>query len=294
MNEKILIKTDKNGTRYYHNRCSCAKCGGTGMIEVYRPINGGECFDCWGSGIVEYDTKEYTPEYEEKLRVQREKRAAKKLAEEKAHAAEKNTEFFKRNGFNPEGKTYVVLGNTFEIKEELKAQGAKWDNISRHWHMPTIPEGREYLELTVEDMYEANYAGVYEWNSWKRVDWSEPKEVELYYTTKIEKAENALKVKESTSKHVGEVGEKLDITVTYVHTATWENSYGGWLNHESVTCLHTFKDEQGNVFVWKTANFIEADYGTKLQVKGTVKEHSEYKGIPQTVLTRCKIEEVQA
>lgn len=291
MAQKILVRTDKNGTKYYHCTDKCLKCGGTGMIDIYRPINGGECFDCWGSGIAEWDEKEYTPEYEEKLRIQREKRAAKKLAEEKAHAAEKNAEFFQKNGFNPEGKTYVVLGNTFEIKEELKAQGAKWDSTSRHWHMPTPPEGREYLELTVDDMYEANYAGVYEWNSWKRVDWSEPEEVELYYTTKIEKAENALKVKESTSQHVGEVGEKLDITVTYVHTASWENGYGGYWN-TGVTNLHSFKDEQGNVYVWKTGLYIEADYGTKVHLRGSVKEHSEYNGIKQTVLTRCKVEAV--
>ena len=186
------------------------------------------------------------------------------------------------------------MGNTFDIKEELKAQGAKWDNTSRHWHMPTPPEGRDYLELSVGDMYEPNYAGVYEWNSWKRVDWSNPEEVELYYTTKIEQAEQNKKVKESTSEHVGQVGDKLTVEVTYVHTASWENAYGGWLNHTSVTNLHTFKDAKGNVYVWRTDKYIEADYGTKMEVKGTIKEHSEYKGIKQTVLTRCKIEEVKA
>ena len=288
MIQKMLVRTDKNGTKYYHCTDRCLKCGGTGYIPQFIQISGGVCFDCDGRGIVEWDEKEYTPEYEEKLRIQREKKAAKKLAEAIAHAPEKNAEFFQKNGFNPEGKTYVVLGNTFEIKEELKAQGAKWDNISKHWHMPTPPEGREYIELSVDDMYEAGYAGVYTWNNWKPF----PEKGRDHYYYVIEDAEKSLKVKESTSEYIGEVGDKLDIVLTYVHTATWENAYGGWLNHESITCLHTFKDEQGNVYVWKTANFIEADYGTKLQVKGTIKEHSEYKGIKQTVLTRCKIQEV--
>lgn len=292
MAQKILYKEDKNGTKYYHCKDACFKCGGTGIIRCYIPINGGECFDCNGSGIAEWEEKEYTPEYEEKLRIQREKRAERKLAKEREKAGEKNAEFFERNGFNPEGRTWYVLGNTFEIKEELKAQGAKWDSTARHWHMPTKPENRESLEFGVEEIYEANYAGVYEWNSWKRVDWSEPEEVEAFYITKIEKAEKALKAKESTSQHVGEVGEKLDIIVTYTHTASWENEYGGWLNHASVTNLHSFKDVQGNVYVWKTGLYIEADYGTKVHLRGSVKEHSEYNGIKQTVLTRCKVEAV--
>lgn len=292
MNEKILIKEDKNGTKYYHNRCTCGKCSGTGMIDYYRPVNGGVCFDCNGAGWVEYDTKEYTPEYEEKLRVQAEKRRERKIAKEREKAPELNAEFFKKNGFNHEGKTYFVLGNTFDIKEELKVQGAKWDNLSRHWHMPTPPEGHDYLELTVDDMYDANYAGIYEWTSWKRFG-DTPEENENHYTNVIARAEDRNKVHESTSEHVGQVGAKLTVTVTYTHTASWENGYGGYWT-QSVTNLHTFKDDKGNVYVWKTGTFIEADYGTKMILKGTVKEHSDYKGIKQTVMTRCKLEEVKA
>lgn len=290
MAQKILVREDKNGTKYYHCTDRCPRCGGTGIVEIYRPVNGGDCFECWGAGIIEWDEKEYTPEYEAKLAERRARKAEKKLAEEKAHAAEKNAEFFKRNGFNAEGHTWVVLGNTYDIKEELKAQGAKWDNLSRHWHMPTKPENLDSIELTADDMYDANLAGVYGWQSWKGFTEDRTE----HYSYKIDTAEKALKAKNSTSKHVGEVGDKLNITVTYTHTASWENSYGGWLNHASVTNLHSFKDAEGNVYIWKTGNFIEAEYGTQVQLRGTVKEHSEYNGIAQTVLTRCKVEEVKA
>lgn len=287
MNEKILIREDKNGTKYYHNRCTCAKCGGTGMIDYYRPVNGGVCFDCDGAGWVEYDTKEYTPEYEEKLRQQAEKRRERKIAKEREKAPEINAEFFKKNGFNPEGKTYFVLGNTFDIKEELKAQGAKWDNLSRHWHMPTQPEGRECLEISVEEMYFPDVAGVYDWRNWIGIHEAEENNM-IHYSTKVSEAEKALKVKKSTSEHVGSVGDKLTVDVIYKHTASWENGYGGYWN-QGVTNLHTFEDLEGNVYIWKTGNYIEADYGTKFTLKGTVKEHSEYNGIKQTVMTRCKI-----
>ena len=285
MAQKILVREDKNGTKYYHCVDKCLKCGGTGFIPYYQQISGGVCFDCDGSGRAEWDEKEYTPEYEAKLAARRAKKLEKKIAEEKAQAAEKNAEFFEKNGFTAEGKTYFVLGKTFDIKDELKAQGAKWDNVSRHWHMATPPEGREVLEIAVDEMYIANYAGVYDWRSWK----SHSDEGQEYYVDKLQEAEDNLKAHESTSQHVGKVGDKIEVEVTYIHTASWENAYGGWLNHASVTNLHTFKDSQGNVFTWKTSNFIEADYGQKMTIKGTVKEHSEYKGIKQTVLTRCKI-----
>ena len=57
---------------------------------------------------------------------------------------------------------------------------------------------------------------------------------------------------------------------------------------------HNFKDEHGNVMVWKSGTYPEAlgEDGKKVLLKGTVKEHSEYKDEKQTVLTRCKVQEV--
>lgn len=287
--KKELIRTDKNGTRYYHCIDHCMKCGGTGIIGYYIPVNGGECFDCGGSGISEWEEKEYTPEYEVKLQAQREKRAEKKLAKEREQATEKNAEFFEKNGFNADGKTYFVLGNTYAIKEELKAQGAKWDNVSRHWHMAVKPEGLKTFEVSVEEMYRADAAGIYDWHNW--IGFAEIHDKGLiHYSDRIDKAEQELKASESTSEHVGEIGDKLEIVVTYTHTASWENSFG---YRASLTYLHTFKDEQGNVFTWKTGNCIEADYDTKMKITGTIKEHGDYKGIKQTVLTRCKVKEVR-
>lgn len=284
---KELIKTDKNGTKYYHCTDKCLKCGGTGIIRIYIPINGGECFDCGGSGICEWDEKEYTPEHKAKLEEQRKKRWEKKVEAEKAKAPKKNAEFFKKNGFNEEGKTYFVLGNTYDIKEKLKAQGAKWDNASRHWHMANKPEGREVVEISVDEIYDANYAGMYE------CCWKHFKENEKTYIDKIQAAEDEMKAQKSTSEYVGHVGDKIEIVVTYTHTSSWENNFPTNYWSTRVTHLHTFKDENGNVLTWKTGNHIKADYGTRFKLKGTIKDHSEYKGIKQTVLTRCKLEEVK-
>jgi predicted extracellular nuclease len=52
---------------------------------------------------------------------------------------------------------------------------------------------------------------------------------------------------------------------------------------------HTFKDADGNVFTWKTQNGVGLNVGDSVNVKGTIKAHTEYKEEKQTELTRCKV-----
>ena len=42
--------------------------------------------------------------------------------------------------------------------------------------------------------------------------------------------------------------------------------------------------------MWKTQKGIDGEVCDLFKVKGTVKEHSEYRGEKQTTLTRCKVE----
>lgn len=85
------------------------------------------------------------------------------------------------------------------------------------------------------------------------------------------------------SDYIGKVGDKVELRIESGKCVTgWETEYG-------YTYIYKFVDNNGNVLVWKTAKSIDADRITVL--KGAVKEHKEYKGIRQTVLTRCKIEE---
>lgn len=46
-------------------------------------------------------------------------------------------------------------------------------------------------------------------------------------------------------------------------------------------------DKNGNVLVWKTG-YQDMEEGKFYTVTGTIKEHNEYSGEKQTVLTRCK------
>lgn len=53
--------------------------------------------------------------------------------------------------------------------------------------------------------------------------------------------------------------------------------------------LYSFKDADGNVFVWKTSKGLAIENDTQVRVTGTIKEYSEYKEVKQTILTRCNI-----
>jgi hypothetical protein len=84
------------------------------------------------------------------------------------------------------------------------------------------------------------------------------------------------------SKHVGNIKDKLELELTVKSLYTLPDyGYG-----ESL--LITFADSLGNVYLWKSSTMPDLEKGQAVKLKGTVKEHSEYKGTKQTVLTRCK------
>lgn len=92
--------------------------------------------------------------------------------------------------------------------------------------------------------------------------------------------EKQVKLKEDqNSKHVGEIGKRITINVeSRTAITSWETMYG-------VTWVWKIVDTDGNIYTWKTGNYIEEN---TVQIIGTVKSHDEYKGVKQTCLTRCK------
>lgn len=81
------------------------------------------------------------------------------------------------------------------------------------------------------------------------------------------------------SNYVGRVGDKVELKVESVKMVTsWETMYG-------VTFVWKITSTDGNIFTWKTSNSIPDNVSS---IKGTVKEHKEYRGVKQTELTRCR------
>lgn len=88
------------------------------------------------------------------------------------------------------------------------------------------------------------------------------------------------------SKHVGKVGDKIEVYTNAVQLVTsWEHRYG-------TTYLYKWTDADGNVFVWFASHpqgmNLRDNQGCDVWVKGTVKDHTERDGVKQTVMTRCK------
>ena len=82
-----------------------------------------------------------------------------------------------------------------------------------------------------------------------------------------------------SGEYVGNVGERITAEVKDVKLVTsWETVYG-W------THLYKFTTIDNNVLVWYASKCIDENLK---KITGTIKDHSEYDGEKQTVLTRCK------
>lgn len=277
MEDRKLIKVDKNGTKYWEVPAYCTRCGGSGYLPAYGHVDHGICFKCGGSGNPHTRIeKEYTPEYAKKLEARRAKREEKRLEALKAEMPAKKAEWLEREGFNADGKTYVFLGNTYEIKDEIKALGGQFDRYL-NWHIANPVDGYQFLEIDVEEVtIESMYDGyVYDYDKWLTAD------IETRRKTKWNQENIA------DAGYYGNVGDKINLDVTYVGYNSWENNYG---YYGGVTFLYTFEMD-GHTFIWKTSKFMcdEINEGDTITISGTIKEHSEYNGIKQTVLTRCKV-----
>ena len=269
--EDKLIKVDKNGTKYYADY-TCQRCGGAGASDRWL-YTGRTCYDCGGSGksAIPHIYKVYTPEYQAKLDARRAKRNEKRIAELEANANETRKEWLDKHQFNENGDTFKILGDTYAIKDELKALGAKYDSFLG-WHTKTALNGYESAKINISDIASETLYGY-----------------AMNYTVDLEKLITKDKPveQEQTSDYIGNVGDKIEMTVTLDHVAYWLNKFREW--EHNYTYLYSFKDDNGNVLVWQTSKGLALDDGAKVTIKGTIKEHNEYKEVKQTVLTRCKI-----
>ena len=266
----ILVKVDRNGTEYWANY-TCPRCGGAGGSDKWQ-FTGWTCYECGGTGksARPHIYKKYTPEYEAKLNERRAKRAAKKLAEAEAKAGETRAKWLANNQFDENGNTYIVVGDTYAVKDALKALGAKYDSFLG-WHINHAISGYNTAVVNIKDIAtETLYGYVFDYT------------VDIQKLTQPEEA-----TEEKISNYYGNIGDKIEMELTLDHTAWYENNFRPW--EHNTTYIYNMVDDNGNVFVWKTSKGIGIENGTRLTVKGTIKEHNEYAGVKQTVLTRCKM-----
>ena len=88
----------------------------------------------------------------------------------------------------------------------------------------------------------------------------------------------------AASVHVGTVGGKFSGRLSLAFQTTFENAYGN-------TYVYSFRDDVGNIVVWKASSNQDLTTGKSYYVRGTIKAHDQYKDAAQTVLTRCAVGE---
>ena len=87
----------------------------------------------------------------------------------------------------------------------------------------------------------------------------------------------------SPKAHVGTVGKREVFSVMVKAVRCFEGDYG-------VRSLVRMEDESGNALTWWTGEAPEwTENPEPVKVKGTVKNHEDYKGTPQTVLSRVAL-----
>ncbi len=84
----------------------------------------------------------------------------------------------------------------------------------------------------------------------------------------------------SQSVHMGTVKDRIVGDVTVIGKKHGEGHYGPWTMYRMVT------KNQGNLLVTFSTGKFSADVGDEITIKGTVKEHTEFNNVKQTMLNR--------
>lgn len=104
--------------------------------------------------------------------------------------------------------------------------------------------------------------------------------------TRVQNERARAEIRKPAAGHFGEVKKRYDLGALECVFVTYVDSMYG----SKAICI--FIDAEGHKFKW-VSTAASPERGKRYAVRGTVKQHDEYKGEPQTILTRCTIEEVQ-
>lgn len=256
----------KNGKLYTEVKEPCPRCGGAPRIAAYAHVDGGICWKCGGAGFFSKTVRLYT---EKELSAQnrvKEQRAAASLKKANERNEKFKHEWPLRNGFNEDGFTYLIYGNTYPIKDRLKEEGCKFSPELK-WHSPKEIEGLP------NDCGQEKIAfdQLYRWNDWYKV------EAEFIGAQLVEEI---FQKTTSTSEFIGSVGERLRALDVILKESKYLDSYGYY--------IHTFLYGD-NLLSWSTSKDLEFEVGDEVELTGTVKAHKIFAGNKVTYLNRCII-----
>ena len=188
---------------------------------------------------------------------------------ERMYPAEKVKPNFRETlGFKEAGYITIYYGNTYENLSWFKAEPECRYHAIFGWYTPSdeeisneIPDGVKIAKLY--------------WDNVK------DQETTLNEDKATEVVEGLRYGDVNPGNYVGEIGERYSFELKIEKALSLNGYYGP-------STMHIMSDLDGNTFVWTTAAKT-LTVGETYYLKGTIKDHKEYRGVKQTVLTRCKI-----
>ena len=94
---------------------------------------------------------------------------------------------------------------------------------------------------------------------------------------------NAKKNKDLKSAYQGEIGKKFTFKVKDIECiSSWNSAYG-------FVSMYKMTDETGHIYIWKTSTLVESKKFINKQLICTIKDHSDFNNVKQTIITRCKL-----
>lgn len=186
---------------------------------------------------------------------------------------ERRDSWLKRNGFNEKGETWLVKGETYSIKEEIKkCNGIYTGELGWHFSSPC----EEYKDRLV---YVSTFS-LGQFMQWGDFCYRADIAAHIKSLTK-----DATDEKEIPKYHFydGIIGERIkDISATLVFKKSFMGKFGP-------SNIYGFEDNENHYFVWFSQKNLEFENDDEVSLTGTIKNFKDYNGVKQTLLTRCII-----
>ena len=130
---------------------TCPKCGGHKIIEAYKHVEAGICFECSGRGSVTD---------EEYIRIEKEiAKEIKKNSKMLENSKKKLLQNLKKEWFSNCDVIYIVCeSNTYNIKDQIKKDGGKFNSFSV-WYFTEPKDNYNLIKISWEEVLQDDNKG---------------------------------------------------------------------------------------------------------------------------------------
>ena len=173
-------------------------------------------------------------------------------------------------GFGEQGFIWIFKGETYENLDWFRASPCRYTRVWG-WYLPSDIEMPDPIPSNVEPI---------------KLDWADVSlDDQLIPEDQIVKVVDGMLYDAGESRHVGNIGDRVEFDGTCTRVTINQSQFG-------ISYFYVFESDEGNIFTWGTSA-RSLDEGARYHVRGTVKEHTTFRNTQQTVLTRCKVEDIE-